>query len=182
MHCSSFEPLLDEYVDGSLAPRERSLVAAHLSWCESCAELLAELRVIDALLLTPRTLEPAANFTFKVMAEARTAPVPRHHRIPALPVLAAYLAFAWTAIGLFFYFARGAAQAALASLRASGHFAGDTFGALAAATAHLFGPNTFGVTAFMSALLLFDAAVAVGLFGYLYVARRHHHGNSQEAV
>jgi anti-sigma factor RsiW len=181
MHCSSFEPLLDEYVDGSLAPRERALVAAHLSDCTNCAELLAELRVIDALLLTPRTLEPAANFTFKVMAEARSAPAPHVHRIPALPVLASYLAFAWTAIGLFFFFGGAAAHGALASARATGLHAGDSFNHLAVATAHLFGPNTFGVTAFMSALLLIDVVVALGLFGYFYISRRHA-AHSQEAV
>jgi anti-sigma factor RsiW len=181
MHCSSFEPLLDEYVDGALAPRERALVAAHVSNCTNCAELLTEIRVIDALLLTPRSVEPAPNFTFKVMAEARTAPPPHVHRIPALPVLATYLAFAWTAIGLFFFFGGSAARAAVNSLQATALHARDGFGHLAVATSHLFGPNTFGVTAFMSALLLVDAVVALGLFGYFYITRRHA-GHSQEAV
>jgi hypothetical protein len=85
MRCSSFEPLLDEYVDGVLAPREHALVAAHVAGCASRAGLLEELRVIDALLLTPRALEPAPNFTFKVMAEVRSLPAPAVHHVPTLP-------------------------------------------------------------------------------------------------
>ncbi|HMD02068.1 MAG TPA: zf-HC2 domain-containing protein, partial [Candidatus Baltobacteraceae bacterium] len=85
MRCSSFEPLLDDFVDGTLDSKNRNHVATHLEGCESCSALLRELRVIDALLLTPRLLEPAQNFTFKAMADVRAIPQPHAHRLPALP-------------------------------------------------------------------------------------------------
>jgi len=171
MHCSSFEPLLDEYVDGVLAPREHALVAAHVAGCSSCAGLHEELRVIDALLLTPRALEPAPNFTFKVMAEVRSLPAPAHHHVPALPVIAAYLAFAWTAIALFFTFAGAAANGALVTLRAAFVHNLDAFNGLAAATGHLFGPHLTSVTAAMFGMLVLDALAALGIFGFIYARR-----------
>jgi anti-sigma factor RsiW len=171
MHCSSFEPLLDEYVDGVLAPREHALVAAHVAGCSSCAGLHEELRVIDALLLTPRTLEPAANFTFKVMAEVRSLPAPAHHHVPALPVIAAYLAFAWTAIALFFTFAGAAANGALGTLRTAFVHDLDAFNGLAAATGHLFGPHLTSVTAAMFGMLVLDALAALGIAGFIYARR-----------
>ncbi len=181
MHCSSFEPLLDEYVDGALAPRDHALLAAHVAGCANCAGLLEELRVIDALLLTPRSLEPAPNFTFKVMAEVRALPAPAVHRIPALPVIAAYLAFAWSAIALFFVFAGGAARDALGSLRADGLHYRDAFNGLASATGHLFGPNAPVVTAAMFGLLILDAFAALAIFGFVY-ARRMSRTRTHEAA
>jgi anti-sigma factor RsiW len=171
VNCSSFESLLDEYVDGALAPRDRALVAAHVPSCANCSALLEELRVIDALLLQPRKVDPAPNFTFKVMADVRTVPRPRVHRIPGLAVIGTYLAFAWIAIGLFFLFGDGMAHATWLALIAAGSHAGDAFGALATATARLFGPNTFRVTAAMSALILVDGALALLLGAGLYFAR-----------
>jgi len=171
MSCSSFEPLLDEYVDGALAPRDHALVAAHVADCPNCSALLEELRVIDALLLTPRSLDPAANFTFKVMAEVRALPAPRAHHVPALPVLGAYLAFAWTALALFFLFASKAAAGALATLRAGLAHDLDAFDGLAAATGHLFGPHLTSVTAIMFGLLILDAFVALAIFGFVYARR-----------
>jgi anti-sigma factor RsiW len=171
MLCSSFEPLLDEYVDGVLAPRDHALVAAHVVDCANCAGLLEELRVIDALLLTPRTLDPAPNFTFKVMAEVRSQPAPAVHRIPTLPVISAYLAFAWTAIALFFFFARNAADGALGTVRAGFAHGLDGFNGLAVATGHLFGPHLTSVTALMFGLLVVDAFAALAIFGFIYIRR-----------
>ena len=61
MHCSSFEPLLDEFVDGTLTPVRTQRVAKHVADCTECSALLAELRVIDALLLTARPTEPQSG-------------------------------------------------------------------------------------------------------------------------
>jgi anti-sigma factor RsiW len=171
MHCSSFEPLLDEYVDGALAPRDHALVAAHVAGCPNCAGLLEELRVIDALLLTPRTLDPAPNFTFKVMAEVRAMPAPVHHRVSPLPVIAAYLAFAWTAIAMLFYFARGAADGMLGALGRKAIHYREAFDGLAAATGHLFGPHVPSVTAAVFGLLVMDAFVAAAIVVF-YFSRR----------
>ena len=171
MHCSSFEPLLDEFVDGTLTPRERALVSAHLGNCADCAALLQELRVIDALLLKPRELDPAPNFTFKTMAEVRSMPKPHVHHVPHLPVIGAYLAFAWTAIALFFLIDGAAARGALSVLRGAAARYWDGFGALVTTTSHLFGSQTLSVTAAMSALLGIDAVLALALIGYFYMGR-----------
>jgi anti-sigma factor RsiW len=171
MHCSSFRPSFDEYVEGTLPSRQRIRIAAHLAACAECTSLLDELRVIDALLLTPRKLDPAPNFTFVVMADVRSMPKPHVSHIPPLRVLAAYLAFAWIAIGLFFTFGDGAAHAAWGYLFASFAHSGDVFTALARATGHLLGPNTFRVTAAMSALLVMDLVLALGVGAAVYLRR-----------
>ena len=172
MHCSSFKPLLDEYVDGMLPSRKNALVAAHLAGCAECSALLEELRVVDALLVMPRILEPAPNFTFKVMAEVRSLPRPQvHRRTHALGVTAAYLAFAWAFIGAFFLLGDGASHAAWMTLVATATHSGDALNALAAATARFFGPNTFRVTAAMSALLAVDVMLASIVAAVVYLRR-----------
>jgi len=172
MPCSSFKPLLDEYVDGMLPSRRNALVAAHLEGCAECSALLEELRVIDALLVTPRILEPAPNFTFKVMAEVRALPQPHVHRgAHALGLTAAYLAFAWAFIGAFFLLGDGASHAAWMTLVATATHSGDALNALAAATARFFGPNTFRVTAAMSALLAVDVMLASIVAAVVYLRR-----------
>jgi anti-sigma factor RsiW len=172
MRCSSSRLLLDEYVDGALPSRKSALVAEHVAGCSECAALLEEVRVIDALLITPRKLEPAPNFTFKVMAEIRTLPRPRTHSgAHALTVVSAYLAFAWAFIGAFFLFGDGAAHAAWTTLVTGGAHAGDAFNALAAAAARFFGPNTFRVSAAMSALLAVDVVFASLVAAAVYLRR-----------
>jgi anti-sigma factor RsiW len=176
MRCSSSEARLDAYVEGTLPPRERALVAAHVAACPACATLLEEFRVIDALLVTPRTLEPAPNFTFKVMAEVRALPQPHVHRTPALAVLATYVAFAWAALGAFFFFARGAALAAFAALDQRLVLVERVFSALASATGHVFGSQTFDVTAAMGGLLALDVLAAAALFGGYALLRTRRSG------
>jgi len=171
MHCSYFKTRLDAYVDGELAPRERALVAAHVAACAACAALLEELRVIDALLLGPRQLEPAANFTFNVMAEARSLPQPRAHRTPALPVLVTYVVFSWATIGAFLWWGGSAARAMLAMLGATGQHLGMTFALLTASVAHLFGEQTPDVTRTMGAILGGDMLLAGTIIGF-YALRR----------
>jgi anti-sigma factor RsiW len=163
--CSSFEPLLAPYVDGALPAATWVQLSAHLERCGSCSALLEELRVIDAMLLTARPLDPAPNFTFRVMAELGTLPAPRVRRASVLGIVAAYLVFAWLSIGGFFWFGGAHAKAALAVMAGSiGHY-GAALDGLAAATSHLFGGATFGVTAAMSAILAIDVLIAALAFG-----------------
>jgi len=172
MRCSSSRVLLDEFVDGTLPASKNALVAAHVATCAECAALLEELRVIDALLITPRKLEPAPNFTFKVMADVRALPRPHVHRgAHAFVVILAYLAFAWASIGTFFLFGDGAAHAAWSTLVATGLHAGDAFNVLAGATARFFGPNTSRVSAAMSALFALDVAFAAIVGAAVYLRR-----------
>jgi anti-sigma factor RsiW len=164
VRCSSFEPLLDEFVDGTLPLKRHELVAAHVETCASCSSLLAELRVVDALLLQPRRLEPAPNFAFAVMAEVRSMPRPHASRVPGLAVLGAYLAFAWSAIGFFFIIGKGAANSALGFVTASLQSSAATFGAIADSTARLFAGDGVQFSAAMVAILGLDlVAIALGI-------------------
>ena len=97
MRCSSCEPLLDRYLEGTLSPREMKLVHDHLQSCANCAQLLEELKVVDALLFTTTVPELPRNFTFKVMAETFAMPAPkfREHRVWSFVAL--YVAAAWVA-------------------------------------------------------------------------------------
>jgi anti-sigma factor RsiW len=166
MRCSSSEPLLDEFVDGTLPLETHARVAAHAEECASCGSLLAELRVIDALLLAPRRLEPAPNFNFAVMAEVRSMPRPHASRFHALPVLGIYLAFAWSVIGFFFIAGKSAAHSALAFVSAALSSAASSFASVAAATSHLLAGQSLEISAAMAAILGFDlVAVAVAVVG-----------------
>jgi anti-sigma factor RsiW len=166
MRCSSSEPLLDEFVDGTLPLETHARVAAHVEDCASCGSLLAELRVIDALLLTPRRLEPAPNFAFAVMAEVRTLSLPHSSRVHALPVLGTYLAFAWSVIGFFFILGRSSAHSALGFITGSLLSGAATFGAVAESTSRLLAGQSLPVSAAMAAILGFDlVAVAIVFVG-----------------
>lgn len=97
VRCSSCEPLLDRYVEGTLNRRQMIDVAAHLRDCASCRELLEELRAVDGLLATTSVEELPENFTFAVMAEVRTQPAPRARQHPVWSFLILYSAAAWVA-------------------------------------------------------------------------------------
>ena len=73
MRCSSCEPLLDRYVEGTLPPHNMARVAAHLR-CVSALRGVARPSSASSmrLLATTAPVELAPNFTFAVMAEART--------------------------------------------------------------------------------------------------------------
>jgi anti-sigma factor RsiW len=174
MRCSSFEPLLDAYVEGELAPARRARVGAHLEGCASCAALLEELRAVDGLLLAPRRREPAPNFTFKVMAEVRAMPAARAPRFPHLAVLGTYVVFAWVAIGSFLTFGDGTARAMVTTIEMGFVRATSTFSLVAGATSRLFGGQTFDVTAAMGAMIAIDlvfAATIVALYAVLRARR-----------
>ncbi|MGA3037323.1 MAG: zf-HC2 domain-containing protein [Vulcanimicrobiaceae bacterium] len=108
MHCTASENLFDGLLDGTLSVLQRHNVETHLAQCARCTSVLEELRVIDALLLTPRLLEPAPNFTQKTMAEIRTLPPPKP-AAPRLPLWSAagfYLLASWLGIGTWFAIGR----------------------------------------------------------------------------
>ncbi len=62
MMCPHMEATLNEYVDGTLAARERATVEAHLAGCAGCRTAVAELRrlVAEAQGLA-RSIEPERN-------------------------------------------------------------------------------------------------------------------------
>jgi len=171
VRCSSSEAQLSAYIDGELGPVATARLGRHLESCAACTVFIAELRSIDALLLTAREPELAPNFSYKVMAEVRCLPLPQARRSRPFAVLGTYVVFAWAAIGAFLLFGGLAARAMLATISATfAHFARDG-GALATTTGRLFGQHTFDVTAAMGALLALDLAVAAG-FVALYSLQR----------
>ncbi len=112
MSCSSSEDLFEAYLDGTLLPAQRARLLSHLSTCGACKGVLDELRVVDALISSPRHVELPANFTFATMAEVRS--LPRPHGASAAPVyayLVSYLVAAWLLIGAGFLFASSAMRA-----------------------------------------------------------------------
>ncbi len=98
MRCSSCEILLDRYVEATLPARQMAAVSAHLKTCEACAQLVNELRVVDALMATTTSVDIPANFTFAVMAEVRTMPVAVERRLSVWSLLVFYLVAAWIAL------------------------------------------------------------------------------------
>ena len=171
MRCSFFERSLDAYVEGTLTAAARVRLETHAAACPACAALLAEYRVVDALLLAPRKLEPAENFTFAVMAEVRSLPAPRQHQTSLLAILATYVAFGWVTIGAFLLFGGGYARAMLVTIGDGVARAGTNLQSLARVTGHTFGGQTFDITAAMGGLLGADLMVALGVVS-LYAFRR----------
>ena len=164
MRCSSFEVLLDRYVEGTLPPTQMVAVSKHLRECSSCTQLLTELRVVDALLATTKPADLAPNFTFAIMAEARTMKVPvRRSRAP-WPALIGYLVVAWAAVCASIAFGFSASLRAFVAPAVSA-----TWNAFAAVlgVAHGLGATTpagisLGISVFVLDLLL----VIGGVFAY----------------
>lgn len=98
MRCSSCEMLLDRYVEATLPARQMAAVSAHLKTCDACAELVNELRVVDALMATTQSVDLPVNFTFAVMAEVRAMPVAAERRLSVWSLLIFYLVAAWIAL------------------------------------------------------------------------------------
>lgn len=95
MSCSWSEERLALFVDGELQPHERIALRTHLDACDRCSSLLDELRVVDALLLGPRTVPLSPNFTFATMAEVRGLPAPHCARAPVFAFAVSYLVASW---------------------------------------------------------------------------------------
>ena len=105
MTCNSSDALFEGFLEGELVPRDRTALLAHVDTCEPCRSLLEELRVVDALLLEPRAVRLAPNFTFATMAEVRTLAAPHVRHPPVLAFTVSYLVAAWLLVGAFFLLA-----------------------------------------------------------------------------
>jgi anti-sigma factor RsiW len=170
--CSSSEALFEQYLDATLLPARRARLLAHLNRCGRCKGLLEELRVVDALIASPREIELPPNFTFATMAEVRSLPRPHVSRAPVYAYLVSYLVASWLLIGTGFLLAS-------TTLRAVGETALDvsallvrTFGIVAHAGTRTLGD--FGsLGTFLGAAIGLDVAVALALvFGFTVVRPR----------
>jgi len=168
--CNSSERLFEGYLDNTLAPAQRARLLVHLSACGRCKGVLDELRVVDALIASPRHVELPENFTFATMAEVRSLPRPHASAVPAYAYLVSYLAAAWLLIGAGFLLASS-------TMRAFGETALDvsagvlhTIGPIGHAGARLLGD--FGsLGAIFGAAMLLDVAVAFALIAGFVLMR-----------
>lgn len=157
MRCSKSEELFEGRLDGTLTPLQHRELTAHLDRCARCSAVLEELRVIDALLLTPRALEPSPNFTFKTLAEIRTLPAPQPKRTTWPWMFAVYLFFSWLAIGVWFASGRPDGHAALAlGTAAAAHFGGALEGIARAI-------GSSGVAGIVTLVLLLDLVLVAAV-------------------
>ena len=100
MRCSSFEPLLDAYLEGMLSARRSRAVAHHLRRCTACESLLHELRVVNALLTTASAPgSVGSEFTKAIVSQARQNAPHAVKRFPLWVPLLGYLAAAWALLG-----------------------------------------------------------------------------------
>lgn len=163
MRCSWCEPVLDAYLESTLPPRKMRGVGEHLRRCDSCAALLAELRVVDALLATTRwRAEVPSDFTMAVVAATRQTPQPARRRVLPWFPLAVYLAVAW-ALAAVVQLQGRFASGFVSAVDAQAHGAAAAVGA----ALHVFAPVTPLAAAAVTAVLAVDLLLLAALvFGY----------------
>lgn len=171
MRCSSCEPQLDRYVEGTLKPRAMIDITAHLRECASCRELLDELKNVDALLATTRVQELPENFTFAVMAEARSMPAPRARQHPVWSFLVLYSAAAWVAAVLAMVLTHTAPAAVIGAFSHALAQAGILSSGVSANVAHGLAPFTPTLAAFGAGVLAIDFALGCAFALVYFVIR-----------
>jgi anti-sigma factor RsiW len=170
VRCSSCEPLLDRYVEGTLPPRDMARVSAHLRSCPHCESLLTELRVVDALLATTAPVELAPNFTFAVMAEARSTQIRPHRPLSLWAVLTFYIVGAWIALTALYVVLGGRVPHLATAGQTLAHATAQNLGVFAAAARGL-SPASPLILGGAIGILLLDALLLIGAL-YLYRAAR----------
>jgi anti-sigma factor RsiW len=161
--CSSSEDLFEAYLDGTLLPAQRARLLSHLARCGACKGVLDELRVVDALISSPRHVELPANFTFATMAEVRSVPRPQGGTaVPVYAYLVSYLVAAWLLIGAGFLLASSAMRAfGETALDVSASFA-RVFGIVGHAGARVAG-DLGPLGAVLGTAIVLDVAVVLAL-------------------
>jgi anti-sigma factor RsiW len=137
-------------------------VSEHLKRCESCAALVTELRVVDALLATTKTVELAPNFTFAVMAEVRSMPATTQRTLSIWAVLSFYIVAAWIVLTTTFL-TLGPRLSAVSAV--AGHARASLVNSFSAfgGAAHAFAPSAPFVAAFVVTVLGIDLLLIAGL-------------------
>jgi hypothetical protein len=168
MNCSSSEEHFEALINDTLAPTLRSELLAHVDRCTACSGILEELRVVDALLLTPREAQLAPNFTFRVMAEIAAQPVPRRRQAPIAAFLVSYVVAAWMLVGLVQLAAGPRTHAFLGSAQIALREFLAAFGGVTQAAGRGFSHGFGSVIALLGGVLVLDltlaAVVAVAYF------------------
>jgi len=168
--CSSSESQFEAYLDDTLTPARRARLVAHLDRCGRCKGVLEELRVVDALLASPRSVELPENFTFATMAEVRALPRPHASPAPLLAYLVSYLVAAWLLIGAASILAASTMRAFGETLIDAGRDIVGIVGTVGHAGARILGD--FGpVGTFVAAALALDVVVALAIVAAFTVVR-----------
>ena len=172
MSCSSSEDLFEGYLDGTLAPAQRARLLAHLSSCGRCKGVLDELRVVDALIASPRHVELPENFTFATMAEVRSLPRPHVSSAPVYAYVISFLAAGWLLIGAGFLLASSTMRAfGETALDVSAGFA-HTLGLVGHAGTRMVG-DLGSYAALFGAAMVLDVTVAVAvILGFVILRPR----------
>jgi anti-sigma factor RsiW len=172
VNCNSSEALFEAYLDDTLLPARRARLLAHVKRCGRCKGVLEELRVVDALVASPREIQLPANFTFATMAEVRSLPRPHVSTAPVYAYLVSYLVASWLLIGAGFLLASSAMRAfGETALDVSAQLA-RSFGIVGHAGARALGD--FGpVGTLLGAAIVLDVVVALALVvGFTFVRPR----------
>lgn len=171
MRCSSCEPLLDRYLEGTLPPAQMRSIAEHLRECPNCSELLEEVKVIDGLLATTRVPELPENFTFAVMAEVNSMPAPRARQHPVWSFLALYSAAVWAAVIAAMAMSGTSPRVVIAAIASGLGKLGIISGAFGAQLSHGLTHAMPSLAAFGLGVLIIDIAIACA-FALLYFVVR----------
>jgi len=92
---------LNEYVDGTLATRDRASVEAHLAGCAGCRAAVAELRSLSAAAASlPRSIEPGRDLWVAIESRIRQRATWNVQRVWWRPALAAAAVLA-IALGMY---------------------------------------------------------------------------------
>ncbi len=171
MTCSWSEERFERYLDGELDPAERAAFAAHIDACDACRSLLDELRVVDGLLLQPRTIEPAPDFTAATMADVRALPPPRGPASQLPAYLVCYVVAAWSLIGAGLLLNPRAMAAFVTALRAVASTIVVALGGVAHVANHLGDRGEYGAwSAFAGTVVTVDVMLVLALLGARFVA------------
>ncbi|MGD0475329.1 MAG: zf-HC2 domain-containing protein [Candidatus Velthaea sp.] len=162
MSCSSAEAVFERFLDGKLAAAQCTELLAHLDDCAGCRGVFEELRVVDALLNTPRQVPLAPNFTCATMSETRALRAPAPYRPPIRAYVVSYLAGAWLIAGAALLFAPQAMHALSGTVLDFARSIADAIGGLGSMVARLFGRGGNVLTALLGALLTLDVLLVAG--------------------
>ncbi|GAC1403788.1 MAG: hypothetical protein NVSMB64_06060 [Candidatus Velthaea sp.] len=171
MNCRSSEARFEPFLDGELVPRERVELIAHVEACAACRSLLEELRVVDALLLEPRDVQLAPNFTFATMAEVRALPAPRVDRSPMAAYIVSYLVAVWLIVAAAFVLSPNVVHLLGAMLFDIASSIANALGGLTHVLARSLGRDGNALPAVVSGLLVLDITLALAFGAALAYVR-----------
>jgi hypothetical protein len=170
--CDWCEERFERFIDGVLSDGERARLLLHVDRCTNCCGLLEELRVVDALLLAPRSVELPQNFTSATMADVRAMPLPRALRAPITASLVAYIVGAWSLAGAAFVIAPNAVLTAGANALAVSGTVLATIAGLGHVFAHVGDRGDMSSwTAVAGRVIIADGLVLVAVAAALRVVR-----------